>query len=231
MARGRRHGAHWVKELLKGFLMRWIALLLALASCSVRADVVPTDFLGLLDEHNASRRAVGVAPLVWSAALAAEAQNWANQLSREDCKLRYDPDPQRRETTGQNLYRAFSGAPYQGYKRTSSEAAERWLREGSHYDHARHQCKQDVGSQCGAYLQVIWERTTAIGCGRARCETAEVWACHYAPRGGQEGLLPYGNQPQASLVAEPAPVQQCGWLGPTPGQQFSDEVERQLQRQ
>ena len=212
--------------------MRLIALLLlTLVALPLRADNVPTDFSSLLDTHNAARRAVGVPPLAWSNLLAAGAQQWANQLAAEDCKLRYDPDPKRREKTGQNLFRAHGAAPYEGYKRTGADAAERWVREGQQYDHGAHRCKVSIGSQCGAYLQVIWETTTAIGCARSRCAAAEVWACHYAPRGGQEDLKPYGNMPQASPVAEAAPVQQCGWMGPTPAEQFSDAVTEQLSPQ
>lgn len=212
--------------------MRLLALfLLALTALPIRAAETPADFAGLVEAHNAARRAVGVAPLAWSGALASEAQEWADQLASENCKLRYDPDPKRRETTGQNLFRAYGNAPYQGYKRSSTEASDRWIREGQQYDHTTHRCKPGVGSQCGAYLQVIWEATTALGCGRARCDAAEVWACHYAPRGGQEYLKPYGNQPQVSVVSEPAPVQQCGWLGPTPAQQFSDALSEKLPSQ
>lgn len=200
------------------------AFLLSLLAASPLQAAEPARFGGMLSAHNAARSAVGVAPLAWSDALASEAQQWANQLAGEDCKLRYDPDPARRETTGQNLFRAYGSTPYPGYKRTPAEAAERWVREGQQYDHARHRCRDTLGSQCGAYLQVIWEKTTALGCGQARCAAAEVWVCHYAPRGGQDDLKPYGNLPQASVVAEPAPVQQCGWVGPTPAEQFTDAM-------
>jgi len=209
--------------------MRLIPLLLfVFAALPLHADEVPADFAGALQAHNTARRAVGVAPLLWSNALAAEAQQWANQLAAEDCKLRYDPDPQRRETTGQNLFRAYGPAPYEGYKRSAAEAAERWVREGQHYDHATHRCKPGLGSQCGAYLQVIWEATTEMGCAAARCPAAEVWACHYTPRGGQEGLKPYGNPPQASPVTEAPRVQQCGWQGPTPAEQFGEALNDRL---
>lgn len=203
-------------------------LLLVLAALPLHADEVPADFAGLIESHNSARRAVGVAPLLWSNTLAADAQQWANQLASEDCRLRYDPDPTRRETTGQNLFRAYGSAPYEGYRRSSAEAAERWVREGEHYDHAVHRCQVGIGSQCGAYLQVIWEATTALGCARARCPAAEVWACHYTPRGGQDDLKPYGNAPQASPLAQTIPVQQCGWLGPTPAEQFGEALSNQL---
>lgn len=208
--------------------MRLITLLLlALIVMPLHADEEPADFAGMLATHNHARAAVGVAPLAWSDALATEAQQWANQLAAENCTLRYNPDPQRRETTGQNLFHAYGSTPYAGYKRSAADAGTRWLRQGEQYDHGSHHCKADLGSLCGAYLQMIWETTTAMGCGRARCEQAEVWACHYAPRGGQEGMRPYGNPPQASLV-EATLGQQCHWQGPMPAEQFSDALRDQL---
>ena len=214
--------------------MRTLALLLtSLLALPVQADPEPATFSGMLETHNAARRSVGVPPLTWSNRLAAEAQQWADQLSRENCQLRYDPDPKRRETTGQNLFRAFGSTPYSGTKRTPAEAAARWVREGQQYDHGTHRCKPGLGSQCGAYLQVIWETTTELGCGLSRCDAAEVWVCHYAPRGGQEDLKPYGNPPavQQSVVSTPPPVQECGWQGPSPAEQFSNAVREQLQGQ
>lgn len=208
--------------------MRLLALLLAIAASLARAEPEPAEFTGMLATHNAARAAVGVAPLQWSNSLAIEADTWAAQLATENCQLRYDPDPERRKTTGQNLYRHFGSTPYPGYRRSSVDAAARWLREGQQYDHGSHRCRSGLGSQCGAYLQVIWDATTALGCGRARCATGEVWACHYAPRGGQQDLLPYGNAPQASSVAEPPPVQHCGTLEPSPAQQLSDALNQKL---
>ena len=207
-----------------------LPLLLALVALPVMADREPAAFSGMLDTHNRARAAVGVAPLAWSDALAGEAQQWAHQLARENCQLRYDPDEKRRETTGQNLYRAFAAAPYAGYRKTPGDAAERWLREASQYDHTTHQCKPGLASQCGAYLQMIWDATTALGCAQARCDAAEVWVCHYAPRGGQEGLKPYGNPPppQASPVVAAPAEQQCGWVGPTPAEQLIQAVEKAL---
>jgi len=209
-----------------------IFLVLAAVALPSQAQDTPADFAGLVNAHNGARRAVGVAPLAWSPTLASEAQQWADQLTREGCKLRYDPDPQRRETTGQNLFRAFSSTPYEGYRRTSEQASARWISEGERYNHSTHQCQPGLASECGAYLQVIWEATTAIGCGRARCETAEVWACHYAPRGGQQGLLPFGNPVQQSPAVDATPpVQQCGWQGKTPADYFSEALSEQLSPQ
>jgi len=196
-----------------------------------RADEEPAGLRGMLAGHNAARQAVGVAPLAWSTALAAEAQQWANQLVSENCQLRYDPNDARRETTGQNLFRAYGAAPYEGYKRTAADAVARWVREGESYDHRSHRCLAGGGSECGPYLQMIWETTTTLGCAQARCPSAEVWVCHYTPRGGQEGLKPYGNVPAMSVAPAAAPpVQECGWQGPFPdaAEAFSEALQERL---
>lgn len=212
------------------FLRLSVCLLIAvpLLATPPVAAAEPGEFAGITATHNQARRAVGVAALAWSEPLAAEAQQWADQLTREGCKLRYDPDPVRRETTGQNLFQAFGSTPYEGYKRTPVQAAARWVQGAAQYDHSAHRCLKPNGSECGAYLQVIWETTTALGCGRARCEAAEVWVCHYTPRGGQEGLKPFGNPAQSSVTTAPPPVQQCGWQGPSPAEQMIEALDTQL---
>jgi len=44
---------------------------------------------------------------------------------------------------------------------------------------------------CGHFTQVISTYSTHVGCGRARCETAEVWVCNYSPPGNYKGVPPY----------------------------------------
>lgn len=183
----------------------WI--LLALFTIVARADDEPADYRGLLTSHNALRAQVGTAPLSWSNAAAAQAQAWAEQLATEGCEMRYNPDPVRREKLGENILKAFSPQPYEGYKRTAATVVERWSSEGLYYDHTSHTCKAPLGRQCGQYLQMIWSTTEVVGCGRARCPNAEIWVCEYTPRGNQEGVKPYGNPPAAPVL--PPVVQGC----------------------
>lgn len=171
-----------------------LLVLMALGQ-AVHADSEPPEYNGLLVGHNALRAQVGVLPLAWSDANAVSAQAWAQQLAAQGCPLRYSSDPSRRETTGENLLKAFSSSRYDGWKRTPAAVVERWSSEGLYYDHASQRCQAPQGRQCGQYLQMIWETTTAVGCGRARCADSEVWVCHYTPRGNQDGLKPYGNPP------------------------------------
>lgn len=45
-------------------------------------------------------------------------------------------------------------------------------------------CARDV-------MQMIWSRTTAVGCGIANCRRGRIFACHYSPPGNVLGQLPY----------------------------------------
>ncbi|MDM4768870.1 CAP domain-containing protein [Solimonas sp. SE-A11] len=181
------------------------ALMLALGSLLpgvLQAQGEPPGFEGMLGAHNGIRGAVNQPPLRWSAQAAAQAQSWADQLARENCAARYNPDMTRREKYGENVFRATAGQPYQGYRRTPAQVVSRWNEEGRDYDHNLHQCRNQGGTQCGQYLQMIWGATEEVGCGRARCETAEVWVCNYTPRGLQDGVKPYGNPPAPPAVSE-----------------------------
>lgn len=179
-----------------------LAALLLLSCLPAGAAGEPPGFEGVVDAHNALRREVGVPPLRWSEAGARQAQGWAEQLAREHCVARYNPDETRRREWGENILRVTAAAPYEGFRRRAPEVVARWAAEGRQYDHRQHRCLQTGGTQCGQYLQMIWETTEEVGCGRARCESGEVWVCNYAPRGLQEDLKPYGNPPPEP----PAPV-------------------------
>jgi hypothetical protein len=182
-------------------------LLLSGVAQAQPGDAEPADFAGMLQVHNDVRSRLQLPPLRWSREAARQAQGWADQLARENCALRYNPDERRRELYGENLMRAHGAEPYGGWKRTAAQVAQRWAEEGAQYDHASHTCRTQGGTQCGQYLQMIWDATEVVGCGRARCPASEVWVCNYTPRGGQEGLKPYGNPPPA-----PAPEVTVGAL-------------------
>lgn len=176
--------------------------------------VEPAGFTGIVAAHNQPRIALGLRPLQWSDEAAAVAQGWANQLATQSCRASYNPDPMRRERYGENILRAHRSEPYQGWQRTPAQVVDRWLAEGQKYDHATHQCLDRSGTQCGQYLQMIWEETEVVGCGRARCETSEVWVCNYTPRGLQEGLKPYGKPaptPEPEVVVS---ALECKAVGP-----------------
>ena len=65
------------------------------------------------------------------------------------------------------------------------------MSEGRWYDRDTHTCNAPPGSVCGHFTQVVSTYSTHVGCGRARCKTAEVWVCNYAPPGNYKGVRPY----------------------------------------
>ncbi|HUP91766.1 MAG TPA: CAP domain-containing protein [Solimonas sp.] len=158
-------------------------------------DFEPADFAGMVNAHNSLRGRVGVPGLAWSNPLAAQAQGWANQLAAEGCRaLRYDPDPVRRDTVGQNIMNSWTSKPYAGFRKAPTGIVDRWAEDGRFYDLRSNSCAAPPGRQCGQYTQLVWEQTRALGCGRARCDNAEVWVCNYTPRGNLPGRRPYGEQ-------------------------------------
>ncbi len=161
------------------------------------ASTQPAEYAGMLEGHNSLRATLNLPPLRWSDTAARQAQSWADALAAQGCPLRYNPDERRRELYGENILKAWAQDAYPGWRRSVPEVLQRWQEEGRYYDHASHTCRAPAGKQCGQYLQMIWETTEVLGCGRARCETSEIWVCNYTPRGGQEGLKPYGNPPPA----------------------------------
>jgi len=133
--------------------------------------------VGLRAAHDEARALVGVAPLSWSNTLGAYAQEWANQLAANDCKLAHRPS----SPYGENLFWKTSTA-------TASEVVAAWTAESANFDAASNSCSADV---CGHYTQVVWSATTSLGCGVASCGQQQVWVCNYDPRGNIVGQKPY----------------------------------------
>lgn len=131
------------------------------------------------DAHNRSRQTVKVAPLRWSAALATMAQDWADQLMRDNCRMRHSPA----NGYGENL--AWSG----GASKTPAQVVAMWVGEQGSYSYSTNRCQR--GESCGHYTQVVWADTRELGCGFASCGNSEVWVCNYFPPGNFVGQRPY----------------------------------------
>jgi pathogenesis-related protein 1 len=144
----------------------------------------PAKLAGITDLHNQARSAVGVPPLAWDPQLATTAQAWADQ-----CMVgAHNPNRSSGHPydVGENTYwRSPSASP--------QDAMSFWVGEKPHYDHASNSC---VGGECGHYTQVVWSRTTHVGCGIATCPhevygTVEWMVCDYGPGGNIAGESPY----------------------------------------
>jgi len=149
-------------------------------SAKARAEIVRA--------HNAWRSRVGVRPVRWSAELAAGAERWAVNLARRGCKLSHSSDD-----AGENLFWAgpvtATGREPAVNPLTPAMVVASWGAESRFYSHARNSCAQ--GMKCGHYVQIVWSRTTEIGCGASICrDRGQVWVCRYRPA-VVEGKPPY----------------------------------------
>jgi pathogenesis-related protein 1 len=147
-----------------------------------------------LDAHNDARDAVGVTnDLVWDAAIAADAQKYADEMANSGA-WEHDPKNQGGYANGdygENLYTSTQ-------KPTLKTAADAWIDEEQYYSYGKvgddSTCQQ--GQMCGHYTQVIWKSTSKMGCAMSKYKTGQyknwyIVVCKYQTPGNYEGETPY----------------------------------------
>lgn len=130
----------------------------------------------MVEAHNKHRAAAGTPPLAWSAALAQQAQDWAQHLIGSG---KYAPRNDGKY--GENLFEIRGGAA------TPEQVVDAWAAEKQNYDSKANRCR----ARCGHFTQVVWRGTKSVGCGSARSGGREVWVCNYDPPGNVVGERPY----------------------------------------
>ena len=162
----------------------WLVVLLAAGASAADSR---SDARAFVDAHNAVRSGVRqpagytkawapIPPLAWSEELADGAQDWADHL-REDnkCKLAHSD-----VRLGENLA--------MGKDLDVAHAVQMWANEGARYRYAP---VYEFEIPTGHYTQMVWRKTTNIGCGRATCGKTVVFVCRYSPAGNRIGSAPY----------------------------------------
>lgn len=140
-----------------------------------------------VDAHNAIRAVVQkpegyssawtpVPPLTWSDEVASTAQAWAEHLrDTRKCGLLHSG-----ARYGENLAA--------GRKVDAVLAVRMWAGEVDKYSYSP---KYVFDTRTGHYTQVVWRKTTHIGCGRATCGRNAVVVCRYSPAGNRIDKAPY----------------------------------------
>ena len=140
--------------------------------------------------HNTWRAEVGVPGITYSKKLASSAQAWADQLKNTNgCNMKHSAG-----AAGENLFWQ-SAAIWSDGRRDQQQidpkvVVDAWGSEKKHYSHADNTCAHS--EVCGHYTQLIWKKTTSVGCGMAVCGNRDqIWVCQYAPAGNWVGQKPY----------------------------------------
>ena len=151
------------------------------------SDLSPNEATQFLDYHNAARKELHIAPLVWDNTLASYAQEWADFLAKKKkCKLIHrDELNNNPKKLGENLYWVSSGENFQVV-----QAADAWYSEKSFFNNQPF--SYNMADKAGHYTQMIWSGTTEMGAGKATCPSgALIIVANYNPMGNTIGQLVY----------------------------------------
>jgi uncharacterized protein YkwD len=139
----------------------------------------------MLKAHNNARREVGMPPMVWSRQLEANAAAYAGAMARTrrfaHSRNRAGAPPQ-----GENLWMGTRGAY------SYADMAGAWVEEQQFYDGGSIDDAFASGTfgNVGHYTQIIWRRTTHVGCAVSTDGTDDYLVCRYMPAGNVHGRSP-----------------------------------------
>ena len=162
---------------------RWcglfVALLLLAPGSSAEASLDPRAAAEVLAAHNRHRTRLALPALRWSAELAETAQRWATHLATLGRLEHSGP--------GENLAMGTAGAY------TPTQLVELWANEARYFVNGTFPAISSTGNwaDVGHFSQMIWRRTSAVGCGLARGQGQDVLVCAYVPPGNVMGERAY----------------------------------------
>ena len=139
----------------------------------------------MLEAHNAARDQVGLRPMVWSDALAADAGAYASQMSRSRI-FAHSRQVSGARPQGENLWMGTRDAY------SYADMAEGWVEEQRLYHGGS--INQAISSgtfgDTGHYTQIIWRGTWQVGCAVASNAQDDYLVCRYLPAGNVMGASP-----------------------------------------
>ena len=139
----------------------------------------------VLEAQNAERAKLGLPALQWNDQLVASAQRWANYLSTTG---RFEHAPEQRfAPEGENLWEGSRGY-------FNPEAmVNAWAREKRYFKPGLFPNNSVTGrvEDVGHYTQLVWRRTTDVGCAMASNGSVDVLVCRYSQAGNYIGQKPF----------------------------------------
>jgi hypothetical protein len=133
----------------------------------------------LLAAQNKYRAELGETALVWSGKLAAGAQSWAGHLATEVHAMRHSGAI----ATGENI------ATWPAGHATLTRFVEIWGAEKRYFVDASFPGVSRTGDwqAVAHYSQLVWRKTTEVGCGFATGGGQDYLVCQYNPMGNFDG--------------------------------------------
>lgn len=146
----------------------------------------------VLGMQNDERESLGLAPLEWDAALAADASRYARSMARTGV-FAHSNRASRSVPSGENLWMGTRGA-YDYETMIGSFLDEKRLmrRSGRMPDLSTTGRWQDVGH----YSQIIWRSTRKVGCALGESAQYDYLVCRYYPAGNVFGQGPLDPEPR-----------------------------------
>lgn len=170
------------------FLRKATALAaLAMTPCLTGSISKDHDFNArVLAAHNRERASAGIPPLAWNSQLSASAAKWADHLA-ETGEFAHSPDEEGEPAQGENLW-----AGTRGYYSPESMvglwvAEKRDFKPGLFPANSR---SADI-EKVGHYTQLMWRKSSAIGCAMAQSRNEDVLVCRYSTAGNVVGEQPF----------------------------------------
>jgi hypothetical protein len=154
-------------------------LLLVVQAGAAEAGLEPRSANEVLAAHNKYRTSLALPQLRWSGPLADSAQRWADHLATIGRLEHSGP--------GENLAMGTAGAY------SLSQLVELWGNEGRHFTNGAFPAVSTTGNwmDVGHFSQIVWRRTSAVGCAVARGRGQDILVCSYSPPGNVMGERPY----------------------------------------
>ena len=136
----------------------------------------------MLDGQNRVRAQAGVAPLQWDEALVASAREYAEEMARTR-RFEHADQPHGPTREGENLWTGTRGA----YR--FEEMLGHWAVEGRDFVNGVTPAFSRTGKwqDVSHYTQMIWRRTTRVGCAIASNRRDDYLVCRYSPAGNVVG--------------------------------------------
>ncbi len=176
----------------------------------------PTTDFGkkVLEQHNLYRGIAGIPLMRWNPTIAASAQNWANRLkSYQNCNMQHSSNSLRSNIAsfryiGENLYWYYNSGGAQVSGQSGIDATDAWYSEIADFQYSARGVvcpKRGKRDQIGHFTQLMWDKSTHLGCGAASCGNSVVVVCQYGPGGNfnMRTNAPFSEEAAARLNSHP----------------------------